>query len=171
MGRIEERDRAVAFMLQMWQGKHEPGSVPARQNSQICVVTDGRKCATLAWLPLRHTSGFDPGALLDHFQKHGARLRIAADASEYEGLADALFANPRPADVLECSRPDGDVIRFNTRTDEYGVLAPDRIIRTYYVPISCRKLAVENRRPGTCHHEASNLDYFKRNCRRRYYVN
>ena len=132
------------------------------------IVTTAYKCANLPLLPLRYTLGFDPVALPDHFQRHRARMSAVADASEYEERADALFADPRPAGILECARQDGDVIRFNTRTDEYGVMAPERIIRTYYIPIPCRKLNPVNRRPGNCHREASNLDYFKRNCRRAY---
>jgi hypothetical protein len=106
---------------------------------------------------------------MDHLQRHGARLRII-EAVEYEERADALFATPKPDDVLECARPDGDMIRFNKSTDEYGVIDADRVIRTYYIPIPCRKLAPANRRPGSCHKESTNLDYFKRNCRRGYAI-
>jgi len=135
----------------------------------IILVTNRSDCASMAALPLQYTSGFSPGALMDHLQKHGARLRIV-DKNEYEQRADALFAIPKPDSVLECSRPDGDVIRLNKKTDEYGVIAADRVIRTYYIPIPCHKLNPANRRPGNCHHETTNLDYFRRNCRRRYAI-
>jgi len=119
-------------------------------------------------LPLRFTRGFDPVALMDHVQKHSARLRITAGAVEYEERADALFSIPKPDDVLECPQPDGDIIRFNKKTDEFGVIAADQIIRTYYIPMPCHKLAPANRKPGSCHHEKTNFEYFKKNCRRQY---
>jgi len=125
----------------------------------------------MASLSLKYTMGFEPSALMDHVQRHAARLHIVGGATEYEELADALFAIPRPPDVVECSRPDGDIIRFNKITEEYGVIAPSRIIRTYYVPVPCRTLAPANRRPGSCHKAPTNFDYFKRNCRRRYDTN
>ena len=107
--------------------------------------------------------GFDPSALMDHVQKHCVRLRIAVTAIvEYEERADSLFSNPKPDEVLECCRPDGDIIRFNKTTDEYAVIRPDRVIRTYYIPIPCRNLAPANRRPGNCHREPTNLEYFRR---------
>lgn len=127
-----------------------------------------RICAMIARLPVKFTSGFDPRELPDHFQRHGARLRITASASDYEERADAMFADPRPPEVLECLRPAGDVIRFNTSTDEYAVKGADNVIRTYYLPIPCRTLPRAARRPGNCHRDRTNLDYFQRNCRRRY---
>ena len=131
-------------------------------------LTNNRFYAIILRLPLRFTRGFDPDALMDHVEKHSTRLQITAGATEYEERADALFVNPKPDDVLECDRPDGDKIRFNKTTDEYGVMAADQIIRTYYIPIPCHKLAPVNQKPGRCHHERTNLEYFRRNCRRQY---
>jgi hypothetical protein len=131
-------------------------------------MTVAVSCEILYLLPLKYTSGFDPAALQDHSQRHGPRLKIFTDASDYEERADALFVTPKPPGFMECVRLDGDLIRFDSTTEEYAVLAPNRMIRTYYLPVPCRTIAPINRVPGNCHHEATNLAYFRRNCRRRY---
>jgi len=126
-----------------------------------------RPLCDLYKLAPKNTLGFDPGELEHHFQKHGGRLHVATK-EEYEVRADEMFVIPRPSDVEECLRPDGDLIRFNRTTQEYGVIDVDRVIRTFFLPIPCRSLSVENRLPGRCHNERSNLAYFKRNCSRRF---
>lgn len=50
--------------------------------------------------------------------------------------------------VLEKVRKNGDTIRFNMKTDEFGVITSDMLLRTYYKP-----------NPAV-HGKASNLDYF-----------
>jgi filamentous hemagglutinin len=49
---------------------------------------------------------------------------------------------------LEKTRPNGDVVRYNPATDEFGVVKPDGTIRTYYKPDPAR------------HGRPTNLDYF-----------
>lgn len=117
---------------------------------------------------MKYTSGFDPAMLADHFQRHGPLLNITTSATDYEIKADEMFETPKPPNFLECVRPDGDVIRFDIKTEAYAVRDSSNIIRTYYLPVPCHRLPVAQRKPKRCHHELSNLAYFNRNCSRRF---
>ena len=80
-----------------------------------------------------HTRGFETSAkLTDHFDRHHSLLGIGSEA-EYLTRADEFLGAARPPDVLECVKRDGDILRFRISTQEYGVLRPDRIIRTYHI--------------------------------------
>jgi len=93
-----------------------------------------------------------------HFEHHGSDFGAVTE-EEYEALADEFLGGPMDDDTLECyrTRPDGttgDTIRYNRRTEEFGVLGRDNVIRTYFKP-----------RPSI-HRERSNLDYFRKECRK-----
>ena len=79
------------------------------------------------------SQGFATDALLsDHFTKHSAVLGVTTE-QEYLERADAFCAGDKSNEVAECTRQrDGDRIRYNRTTEEYGVLRSDNIIRTYY---------------------------------------
>lgn len=54
----------------------------------------------------------------------------------------------KPEGVLEKVRSNGDIVRYNPSTDEFGVVSSGGSIRTYY-------------KPGpTVHGKDSNLEYF-----------
>jgi pyocin large subunit-like protein len=68
------------------------------------------------------TSGFfDPKERHRHFISHGSDLG-AANAAEYEQMADAFLGAPKPPHVGECLRKLGDMLRFDPATDTLGVL-------------------------------------------------
>lgn len=117
-----------------------------------------------------NTSGFASSLELAlHHAAHGADFGVSSPA-EYECMADAFWDNPRPSNVLECTRTHGDVLRFDTMTDAFCVLSSDMVIRTFYKPVPCstlpRGLAATMRMSGDCHAEANNLAYFQKECRR-----
>ncbi|MDR6539780.1 DUF637 domain-containing protein, partial [Variovorax soli] len=89
----------------------------------------------------------DEAKLQDHFERHGGDFE-ARSATEYEARARQFLTGPKPDNVLEKNRPNGDVVRFNPATDEFGVISSDRKIRTYYKP------------DPAVHGKGSNLDYF-----------
>lgn len=69
-----------------------------------------------------------------HFYKHGPEFQ-AASSADYERKAEAFLLSPLPPGVLECVQSRGIYIRYNPTTDEYGVLARDRVtILTYNRP-------------------------------------
>jgi len=63
-------------------------------------------------------------------------------------MAGNFLSDPLGKGVLQKTRPNGDLIRFNTSTDAFGVLSSKGEVRTFYKP-----------NPAV-HGKASNLDYF-----------
>jgi len=87
-----------------------------------------------------------------HFQDHGSDFG-ASDEFDYESMANSFLTNPLDSDTLEGTRGrDKATIRYNTATEEYGVISFDGYIRTYYKP------------DPAIHGLPSNLDYFNSNC-------
>jgi filamentous hemagglutinin len=102
------------------------------------------------------TKGFNPSDLADHFKKH-VTLRnefSAATMYDYQSLADQFMSAPRSPTVHECVRAGGDIVRYDSSTEEFGILDKDGVIRSYFKPDPAR------------HGEATNLDYWKKECKR-----
>jgi pyocin large subunit-like protein len=100
-----------------------------------------------------YTGGFDPLKRPDHFKKHGARLGIKSEA-DYEAFADKFLGGLRRFTTLECRRRQGDVIRYDWLTKEFGILSSTGRIHTYYKP---------DRR---IHGKLLHICYFKAECKR-----
>jgi hypothetical protein len=70
-----------------------------------------------------------------HFVKHGDKFR-AADALEYERIADAFMFGAQGQDAQECIRPNGvDRVRFDFWTRYFCVSRLDPVpecLRTFY---------------------------------------
>ncbi len=84
----------------------------------------------------------------DHFLRHGGDFG-ATSAAGYEMLAAVFLTGDKPIEALEKTRVNGDVVRFNPWTDEFGV-ASRTAIRTYY------------KTDPNVHGYRTNLDYFPR---------
>ena len=95
----------------------------------------------------------DQQAKDDHFQKHGSEFG-AADANAYEALAIAFLTSAKSGTMEECTRTQGDWIRFDKVSRAFGVVASDGYIRTYF---KCNKLI---------HRQMSDLQYFKIECKK-----
>jgi uncharacterized Zn-binding protein involved in type VI secretion len=96
----------------------------------------------------REAGGFaDEDKLADHFQRHGSDFGATTEA-EYEAQADEFLNGEKSADTLEKVRPNGDVVRYNPTTDEFGVAKPDGTVKTYYKPDPAQ------------HEYPTNTDYF-----------
>jgi len=79
-------------------------------------------------------------------------LTLRLPKREYERLADSFMTGPLREGALECTR-DGDLVRFDPRTNEFGVLSADGHVETFMVlrPLpSSRQTA---------------LQYFQSNCK------
>lgn len=85
--------------------------------------------------------------LIDHFTRHGTDFG-ARSAAEYEAQASRFLNGPRNSRMLETVRTNGDIVRYDPATEEFGVLRKDGTIRTYYKP------------DPSVHGYPSNLDYF-----------
>jgi filamentous hemagglutinin len=75
----------------------------------------------------------DAAKLLDHFARHGTDFG-ATSAAQYEAMADTFLNGPRGAGVLQKTRANGDIMRYDPATQAFGVVKPDGTIRTYYKP-------------------------------------
>jgi filamentous hemagglutinin len=69
---------------------------------------------------------------------------------EYQSKADTYLTGQRAQGVLEKVRANGDIVRYNPATEEFGVVTKDGVIRTYYKP------------NPAIHGEPTNLDYFNK---------
>jgi hypothetical protein len=71
----------------------------------------------------------------EHFDKHCLRRRefpCATDV-EYEALAEHFLVGPLGDNVLQCRRPQGDIVRYDTVTEEFGVFGRNGFIITYFL--------------------------------------
>lgn len=78
-----------------------------------------------------------PQKRLEHFLDHGAEVG-AVDEIMYEQLADAFLSQPvdpvnRP-ELCECVRDNGEMFRYNIKTEEFGNVSSNGYIRTYFKP-------------------------------------
>jgi len=85
--------------------------------------------------------------LIDHFKRHGSDFGAKSPA-EYEQQASAFLTGPLPTGAFEKTRPNGDLVRYNPATEEFGVLSKDGVIRTYFKP------------DPAIHGYPTNLDYY-----------
>lgn len=110
-----------------------------------------------------YTKGFATAHLLEgHFNQHRSDFGATSE-EEYEEMADKFVGGPRDMDTQECTNSKRDVIRYNDCTREYGVKASDGFIRTYYKPVP-RGPSRGGFRSKFTHSEATNMDYFRREC-------
>ena len=89
--------------------------------------------AIIGTITVPYTQGFAADRLLDHFTRHASDFS-ATSAEEYEFLADRFLGIPICPPILECVRvSNGDLVRFDPLTNEFGVLTISQIILTYFV--------------------------------------
>jgi hypothetical protein len=114
------------------------------------------------------TNGFESLQQLQrHFSEHGDDFR-AGTYVEYEQMADQFMGGDKPETVYECLRRCGAKLRYDPANEAFGVLDAGGIIRTYYKPVPCSSLPLNERDSrklsGRCHQYPNNLIYFKREC-------
>lgn len=91
----------------------------------------------------------DPKLLEQHWVKHKKDFNFSTKA-EYEEAASKFLNSPRDGSgVFQVIRKDSsDIIRFNPKTNEFGILSNDKFVRTYYKPDPAE------------HGFATNMEYF-----------
>jgi hypothetical protein len=79
--------------------------------------------------------GFAAGRLAEHFRKHAAEWAppISSEAA-YLRQASDLLSFPPGGSILQKVRPNGDILRYNTATNEFASMASDGTIRTFFRP-------------------------------------
>lgn len=100
------------------------------------------------------TKGFDPALLGDHFARHGVDFGARTE-EEYEAMADKFLGGPLSIGTRQCvTSTNGDLIRYNFLTEEFGVLSKDGVIRTYMKP------------KPSAHRRRTNNVYFEERCKK-----
>ena len=74
---------------------------------------------------------------------------------EYLSLADSFLGSSLAADVHECVRSNGQIVRYNPVTNEFGIITQNLTIITYYKP-----------NPWIKAKYPTNMHYFREQCRR-----
>ena len=92
----------------------------------------------------------DAAKRTDHFNRHGGDFGANTE-DEYEQQASDFLNGRRNTTTLEKTRSNGDVVRYDPTTEEFGVGTPNGGVRTYYKP-------APGGPPG--HNYPTNLDYF-----------
>lgn len=77
-------------------------------------------------------TGFaSPARLEDHTTRHGLAEMGFATKEEYQQKGIDFLKQPCGGDVIGYARPDGVVVRFNTKTTEYATGVPGGPLKTY----------------------------------------
>ncbi|MFD0467955.1 RHS repeat-associated core domain-containing protein [Nonomuraea thailandensis] len=82
-----------------------------------------------------------------HWRSHGGEFPHLNNAKEYVEEATDFLRGNQPG-TLTRQRPNGDIVRYNPQTDQFGVMNAQGAPRTYYKP------------DPHIHGRPTNLDYF-----------
>lgn len=74
---------------------------------------------------------FAPGQLQAHYLKHGYQFGNITQGQYLENARELLNA-PMGNDILEKTRPNGDILHYRVSTGEFAVMDRDGRIRTYF---------------------------------------
>lgn len=90
-------------------------------------------------------TGFaSPARLEDHATRHGLAEMGFATKEEYQQKGIDFLKRPCGGDVIGYARPDGVVVRFNTKTTEYATGVPGGPLKTY-MKAKCNRKTGEER--------------------------
>src|SRR3989344_4725992 len=68
-----------------------------------------------------------------HFKDHGAEFGFTSE-KEYSQAAQKLIDSKTGKGIEGYTRPNGDVVRYDTKTNSYAVKTKDGVIKTYFKP-------------------------------------
>lgn len=105
---------------------HPPPPTPAHN--------DARASAQASTAKIHSEIGFATRRkFLDHYDKHGAEFG-SISKEEYLRQAQALRDRPAGGDILEVTRADGVVTRFDKQSGAFLAFNPNLTIRTFFKP-------------------------------------
>jgi filamentous hemagglutinin len=82
------------------------------------------------WMALQTKGFLNARQRNRHFAEHGADFG-ASNAIDYEASADLFLGGTVPSGVHECTRKQGDKLRYDPKTQNYGVIGSNDVIRTF----------------------------------------
>jgi pyocin large subunit-like protein len=107
---------------------------------------------------------FDVHTLRQHYSDHNRDFGCVNER-EYEKQAiKFLQADAAIIMALDCQGSDGDFVRYCPNSEEFAIVRPDGIIRTYFKPMPAR-LAQPGYPMDKTHGMRTNMDYFKESCK------
>ncbi len=111
-------------------------------------------------------TNFDPLFRLDHYGNHGSDFSVI-DAYDYESQARDFLNKPLVSggDIEECTRSNGETVRYDKNTNEFAVVRANGIIKTYFKPMMYSAAPPGTPRDKT-HKRTSNYQYFLDECAR-----
>ncbi len=91
----------------------------------------------------------------DHFQSHGGDFNPPfTSAEDYEAAGIAFLTTALTGNMKEGLRRNGDVIRFDSSTDEFAICDRNGVLKTYYKP------------DPKIHKQKDNTAYFRGQCQK-----
>lgn len=135
MPTLGRRVALVIVLLIVLAARFWPGTArPAPAGSAAPVVTAAVPAPVTTIGAARSEVGFrDQAHLADHFHKHGAEFH-AASADDYLRLAQHLRDAPAGGPILEATRADGTICRFDRASGAFLAFDGDGVIRTFFRP-------------------------------------
>ena len=97
---------------------------PSSPNSE----TPGSSATTAGRLPRFANEDL----LTEHFLDHGTDFGAKSEA-DYEAQAGQFLTAQGNPDIQEKMNYERNIVRFNPKTNEFAILSPSGLIRTYYV--------------------------------------
>lgn len=117
---------AILFSTACRQSVHPSPPIPARVSTGA--DSQARPAKVNAGIGFATRQKF-----LDHFEKHGAEFG-SVSREEYLRQAQQLRDRPAGGDVLEVTRADGVVTRFDRQSGAFLAFNADLTIRTFFKP-------------------------------------
>ena len=112
-------------------GSSEAAPPPSRPGLAEAANTGPKPLGPSKW----RSTGFKPGELDIHFNKHAGEWGAGNLTKEaYLKRAQDILGREPGGEILGHTRANGDILRYNTRTNELAVGAQDGTIRTLFRP-------------------------------------
>lgn len=109
-------------------------STPAPQIQSLATPNPAKSDSELPGATLHTEIGFaSRQKFLDHYDKHGAEFG-SISKEEYLHQAQVLRDRPAGGDILEVTRADGVITRFDRKTGAFLAFNSNLTIRTYFKP-------------------------------------
>jgi pyocin large subunit-like protein len=102
-------------------------------------------CKSPIWTAKKNVSSVENA--YGHFKKHGGEFEDVQNSLQYVRKARDFFDNPTST-TLSHARTNGDVVRFDPVTDNFGVMTKAGTPRTFFRPDPAQ------------HGYSTNLDYY-----------
>jgi pyocin large subunit-like protein len=129
-----ERFAAAAFMILFFTiacGSPQTPPTPPTQAQKAKDAVEGNAASSHINRP---GIGFaSRQKLIDHYRKHGREFG-SITMEQYLRGAQELRDRPAGGAILEFTRPDGSVTRFDRKSGDFIAFNRDGVIRTYFRP-------------------------------------